>query len=126
MKSKKPRVAVDPRRLTGLERGSYASVRAIQRILDDVAENGIPDAHSRSTMFCARKIEASKPTPFGKLVQRCTLPLEGHKPLEIGVQHPMAMLYTACTECPSFKALLLEKLAANPAGRPFRWVMYCD
>ena len=115
-------------RLIGLQRGSYASVRALQRVVHDVKTHGIPEAASRSSFYSQRKKKAaSEVTPFGQLIQPFDLPLlDGVH--TVVAQHPLAMLYVAARDCESFRNTLEQALRRKPpsAEAPWGLVMYCD
>ena len=120
MASKKPR-------LTNLQRGSYASVRALERILCDVKKNGVPEAVGRSTFYRARKKAASEVTPFGALIQPFDLPLADGVHTVVA-QHPLAMLHVVARDCEPFRNTLEQALRRKPpsAEAPWGLVMYCD
>ena len=111
-------------RLTDLQRGSYASVRAISRLMREARDEGIPEYTSRTQMWKARNQVASTPTRFGPLVHELELP-SGH---EVFVQNPMAMLDTCCREAPLFNQFLRNAHARTPSSmtNPWRIVMYFD
>lgn len=115
------------RSLADLSRGSYASGRAIERLLADVRNHGIPEATSRRSLYRARKAEANLQTPYGPLVQSFVLPLSSG-PETVAVQHPLGILHVVCAECPAFSSVLRDALQRQPpsGAAPWRLVLYCD
>ena len=114
------------RPLTDWSRGSYASGRALERILADVRTHGLPKASSRRTQYRARKKAALTLTPHGALVQHLELPLSTG-PRKFAVQHPMAMLHIARQRSLAFDSFFKERLALHPPDQsPWRLVMYVD
>ncbi len=112
--------------LVRFSRGSYASHRAIERLLRQVREEGIPDASSRASQWRARAAIAGQVGPFGPLVQDLVLP---HSDITYAVQHPMAMLHFCCGDEKYVGFVCLMRYALRnhpPADGPWHLVMYAD
>ena len=78
-------------------RDSHLSQTALRRVLEQVREEGIPDAFSQRTQSWQRSSAAGQSTPFGPLLQ--TLDMDG---MPIPVQHPFAMLWAMCNSSHEF------------------------
>ena len=115
-------------RLTSLRRGSFVSHAAIEALMRDARDNGIPNAFSKTTQWRARVAEATRPTAYGPLVQPLVLLLDDGAECTAAVQHPLAMLSIAAAECEAFSDLLRATLAKHPPSpaRHWRIVIYID
>ena len=110
-------------RLLSLGRGAQVSQSGTAKLLQAVADEGLPDAFSRPTQYRARKETCADATPYGKLVESLELPCnEGA--VTVGVQNPFAMLRTCCATSSHFSALLRAKLACHK--EPWRFIFYAD
>jgi hypothetical protein len=113
-------------RLANLGKTSFATQSAIAHILKECREDGVPDVSSRPSQYRARKGVINEHTPYGPLVSPLRLPLD--VPDDVAVQHPMAMLHTACNECEPFAELMRDTLERFPVSHsnPWRIITYID
>ena len=110
-------------RLLSLGRGAQVSQSGKAKLLQAVADEGLPDAFSRATQYRGRKDTCAEATPYGKLIESLELPCKGGA-MTVGVQNPFAMLHTCCAKSEHFSALLRAKLACNKV--PWRFIFYAD
>ena len=75
-------------RLNDLKRGGHVTGRALEQVLTNVKEDGIPDHFSARTQARARKAEASRDTPYGSLVQDFVLPTEREHGDKVAIIRP--------------------------------------
>jgi len=106
----------------------HVSVNALAKVIQAIAEGGLPDLHSKSNLMFARNQVLDKPTPYGQLLVTQTLVAAEGDPIPILVVNPFAMLYTAFLECEPFRNLMLSKMAANPSSPedPWNLILYSD
>ncbi len=79
--------------IVSLGRASYASHSAIDRLLKEVKQNGIPDTFDRSAQHRARLEVCNTLTPYGTLTTKVEGPLRkgGHQPITF--QNPLAWFH---------------------------------
>jgi hypothetical protein len=105
----------------------FISQSALSALLQLAANEPIPDASSRSDIRAARDMSVSQGTPYGALHQTITVDgIDG--PVQLEVQHPLAMLYHCCTLSKSFSTFIGQLAAARPPtiDRPWRLILYTD
>ena len=96
-------------------RRSYASSSAIEQLLLDVKENGIPDAISRRSRHRQRKTRCSETMKYGKLIENLEVPLKPpYKNVIIGMQNSFTMLQIACRESECLSSLSKARLQEYP------------
>ena len=95
-------------KLANMGRQSYVSQQGLQKLLQEVQNEGLPDAFSTRTQRRCRKALCSKMTPYGSIVEHIEVPRTKQKPLALAVQNPCAMLWTAVRDCRVFSELAHE------------------
>jgi hypothetical protein len=96
-------------KLANLGRKSYVSQRGMQRLLQEVQKEGIPEAFSTRAQSRSRKALCSKMTPYGPIVDHIEVPkTKKTQPLVLTIQNPCAMLWTAVRDCRVFSELVNE------------------
>ena len=119
------------RRLNALRRRlPYASASAISALLDDVAEHGIPDSHSRRDIRESRDAIVNTKTPFGPLLTELSLipDVDGDENPTLCIAHPLAMIWYATFKLQAWQKLFLDRLATHPSTQDAPWslIMYSD
>ena len=114
--------------LASLGRESYVSKLGLTTLLRAVEQDGLPEAHSRSTQYRARKSICKKKTPYGQLVTPIDLVTSDGGTYSVGIQNPLAMLYHLASESTYFATLLRDTLAAHPSSPGSLWnlIFYQD
>ena len=105
----------------------YISQSALSALLHLAANEPIPDASSRSDIRAARDMSVHHVTPYGALHQTITVAgIDG--PVQLEVQHPLAMLYRCCTLSSNFSKFIGQLAAARPPtiDKPWRLILYTD
>ena len=115
-------------RLLDMSRGSYLSHRALEAIVEDIRQRGIPEHSSRTTQARYRKESARRMTGYGPLVRDVELPQAGANPITISVQDPYAMLSVASEASASLSSLILAADAARASSpdEPWALAVYAD
>jgi hypothetical protein len=105
----------------------YISQSALSALLQLAANEPIPDASSRSDIRAARDMSVHRATPYGATHQTITVAGIGG-PVQLEVQHPLAMLYYCCTLSSSLSKFIGQLAAAIPPtiDRPWRLILYTD
>jgi hypothetical protein len=116
-------------RLLALGMGPHISQTALQALLEQVRDEGVPDAISRSTFRRQRRQVSESMTDFGPILQKVSVPLtepvdNDELCFDMWVQHPLAMLQQAAEDHPGFRDLLLHVF--DSAGQNLRIVIYND
>ena len=128
-KKRAPQTTIERHRaLTGLGRDSYVSQSGIHKLLASVDEEGIPEAHSRSTQYRARKVVCSEPTRYGPLVESVEMRSNTGEPLSVAIQNPLAMLDTMTSKYEAFGRMFLDRLEKKPCTpqTPWKIILYQD
>ncbi len=114
--------------LVSLGRASYASHSAIDRLLREVKQNGIPDTFDRSAQHRARLEVCNTLTPYGTLTSKVEGPLRkgGHQPITF--QNPLAWFHYNCCHAESFSKIVEAALDRHPPtpSNPWRLILYED
>ena len=88
--------SVAPCNLAFLGRSSFATRTAIDKLISQLKQEGMPESHSRRQQYRARKELCNIRTRYGCLVETETLEMANGEEHEIGVQNPQAfMVYNA-------------------------------
>ena len=116
--------------LANLGRRSFVSLRGLQGILKDIAENGLPSQTSARSIKRAREkqLEEMK-TTYGDIIQDMVLPLEnGKKTITLPVVHPVAFLAACLQQCSEFSSFFAECHSSKTSSPDAKWkvVIYCD
>lgn len=121
-------VSEQKHKLARLGRESFVSNRGIDKLLHAVRSEGIPEHSSRGAIYRARKHLCATVTPYGPLVQRMSLPANDGSMLEIGFQHPLAMLYHCASVSEDLSSVLRDSLAKHPCSpnQPWTLMLYQD
>jgi len=116
------------KKLVALGKDAYVSRTGIWKLLRNVAEEGLPEAYSRTTQWRARKAVCSTATPYGKLVVQKPVTLKNGKCDTIAIQNPLAMLYHSCHTSASYSSLMRARLEAKPPtpAAPWNLIVYQD
>ena len=114
-------------RVQEFSRGTYVSHRALESLLLKAREEGIPCAVSRTTQWRERRTSVSVETSYGPLVVPVEVPQvdgdgEPTDPIQIYVQHPLAMLQHSCRG--PFQKMMQATLAKHP--EPWSLILYSD
>ena len=114
--------------LVSLGRASYASHSAIDRLLKEVREHGIPETFDRSAQYRARLEVCSTLTPYGTLTSTAQAPLSkgGHQPITF--QNPLAFFHYNCRHSESFSKIVDAALDRHPPSpsKPWSIIIYED
>ena len=126
----KKRAVEDGRgQLVALHRGEYLSQRALEKVLRQIRDEGLPDAVSRRSQGRALTAFGDTPTPdgLGPVVQDIELPLTSG-PFSVAVQMPMQMLSLCVLKSATFRAFMRERLRLHPSSmaRPWGIIVYFD
>ena len=111
--------------LCHLARGLHVSQSAMEGILRNVAERGLPSAPNRRTQRNARHRIANEEIPVGSCIVDLDLPLRGG-PAGIAVGSPFATLYRLDSECAEFSDSNRELYARRPCTPEKPWHLIFD
>ena len=114
--------------LTTLGKESYVSQAGIEKLLQAVKEDGLPEAFSRTTQWRARKAICSERTPYGMLVEQVNATTTNGHPATIAIQNPLAMLWKSVNVSDGFAGALAAGLEEHPSSRatPWKIIFYQD
>ena len=103
-----------PRRTILELRGSrIVTSRALEQLVADIREHGLPESSSRSTLARQRSSTVHQNTPFGPILQTVELHLTNGTKSKTTFQHPMAMLWINLRDSDEFFNLFKKTLDAN-------------
>ena len=94
-------------RLADFGHESYLTAAALSKVLTKIADEGLPDARSASSVLRDVKRDSDQQTPYGPVVQS-TVVHTSNGDLELPFQHPFAMLWAATQQWPDLKRRLKE------------------
>lgn len=116
------------RRLASIGSGHYVSTNALEAIVKDIRQHGIPDASSASSIRRARTAVATWSTPYGPVLQSVDLILDDGTIFKLPYQHPMAAIHHAIETSPAFASMVLYAYRKQPCGilQPWRLIFYAD
>jgi hypothetical protein len=104
------------------------SAYALQELLRDVGDQGMPEFISRASMRRARSLICDAVTPHGPLMQTIDVDgVDGGK-VPLYMAHPLAFLCVLYDQCESWRTLLRKSHAARPSSfeNPWSLVLYTD
>ena len=106
----------------------HISQTALHSVLDEVQRSGVPETHSRRSVYRAREEDAHQLTPYGPLHQDCHLDMLVGPPSPLRICHPLAFLWLVYTTCPAFARFIDARHAAAPstAAHPWSLCLYTD
>ena len=112
------------RQRTGLDlRGShYCSARALATIAREIRLHGLPASTSRTSLGRQRRATLAFDTPFGPIIQIKECAGNDGEVIRLPFQHPLAMLWAVCQQCPAFAILFASILS----GQRLKIVEYTD
>ena len=117
-----PASSASSEQLLALRSESYLSQRALEAVLRQIQQDGMPSAISRSSQRRALARFGDEVTPCGPLVQELLLPLpEKHPHRRVGVQAPMPMLWACVRRVAPFRKLMRELLRAHTPSLENKW-----
>ena len=117
-----------PPRISDLRLNSFLSQSALQGVLREIHDKGVPAVSSRRSIKRARSDAVRVDTSYGSLFQKITVPLEDESTTDLEIISPAPFLAHAVKQCPAFAKYLIAKHAENPssAEHPWRIVLYTD
>ena len=115
-------------------RAGYKTVSqsAVAAVLQDIKENGLPKAHSRSAIKRSRNLEVDIETPYGKLIVTKSLNLSekyrGRQTWDFHFINPAAFLHAVCERCDNFSTEFSASLSSSPPSldAPLTICFYAD
>ena len=107
---------------------SFVSQSGLEAVLKNIRENGLPESSSRRTIKRARDVSMDAGAPVGGLWAEVSLKLTNGSYKSFPMINPIAMLWTACNECPGFASLMAHQLKTRPSTPENGWriVLYAD
>ena len=111
--------------LLDLGRESHASMTAIQKLLQAVRNDGIPDHFTTGTQYRERKKFANQMTPHGKLIEVDTITTSKGENVRIGIQNPMPIIAKSL-ECDGFAKLFQSAVGEYGLRDLWRIILYND
>ena len=105
------------------------SQAAVEGILKNVAERGLPSASNRRAQRNARHLIANEENPYGSCIVETVLPTHGYDGSStIAVGNPFAMLYRLDAECSEFHDSINALYAKKPCtpDDPWHLIFYFD
>ena len=112
-----------------LGKASYVSQRGLNKLLNSIRQNGLPESFSRATQYRSKKDVARTETPYGPLVIEQGLELGRKKEqLTLGFQNPLAFIHYHCSRSPHYATIVQSAMEKHPcvAGKPWHIVLYQD
>ena len=103
----------------------FISGNALSSVLSIAKAEALPQAVSTRSIRRARDKDVQAETPYGKLHQVIELPGE-EKPIQVEIQHPLAMLYYMSSESKCFSTMLASAAASSSPASPLHIVLYAD
>lgn len=100
-------------RLIEFGRSARLSRTALQELLKQIEEHGVPDAYSRSTQEREIRTIATQLTSFGPRMQQVEFELTNGTSMKMWYVHPLAMLEIASAKSDAAGALLIRVLNEN-------------
>ena len=120
--SKKQKLAESPKpRLSDFGRVSHVTAAALSKVLEQVRDEGMPDAIAATSVRRHRSEAVDKKTRFGKLLQAIEVEGANGRPRTFWVQHPLAMLEVMVKEYPD-----VRELFRTMSTRELKIVLYSD
>ena len=101
------------RRLTDIAGKKYVTARALAEILKNVADDGLPDTMSASSVARRRQAICYKKTPYGPVIFTRKLPLRNGGVATVQFQQPYAMLHALLESSLEFRRLFTKVCEAN-------------
>ncbi len=93
----------------------HCTAAALAAILLAVKEFGLPEGDvSRDAFRHARDLQSKESTPYGPILEHMQLMGDGDVPMKVPVANPFALLWTAVTDCQSFRHFMFQKLQQKP------------
>ena len=119
---------IAPPRISEFRLTSFLSQSALQGVLREIRDKGLPAASSRRSIKRAREDSVRVATSYGELFQTITIPLEDESTTDLEIISPAPFLAHAVKHCPAFAKYLMDKHAETPssAERPWRIILYTD
>eukprot|EP00959_Pyramimonas_sp_CCMP1952_P264602 5532411-Pyramimonas_sp.AAC.1 len=100
-------------RLTECGKHSFVTARGIERLLQQVRDEGLPDAFSAATQARKRREIAHQATSHGPLLRRVAAMSIDGKEVDLWFQDPLAFLECACSRSPRYASMITKALDAN-------------
>ena len=106
----------------------HVSASALAAILQEIAEHGAPELHSRQDMHRATMAEMEADTPYGPLLMDLELIDKEEQTFSMSCVNPLALLCKAYEQGGSFTELMDRRLLKYPCTpeRPWRLILYTD
>lgn len=107
---------------------SFLSQSALQGVLQEIRQKGLPAASSRRSIKRARENAVRASTSYGELFQKISIPTEGGPNVELEIVSPAPFLDHVMRNCTAFANYFIAKHNKRPSSveRPWRIVLYTD
>ena len=119
---------IAPPRISELRLTSFLSQSALQGVLREIRDKGLPAASSRRSIKRAREDSVRVATSYGELFQTITIPCEDESTTDLEIVSPAPFLAHAFKQCPAFSKYMMANHDENhsSAERPWRIILYTD
>ena len=106
----------------------HCSASALQSILRDIKQHGLPDLIDRNAMREGRDLIVSSPTDYGPIIQQVPFTDCDGNAENVPVASPFASLWTAVVESKSFERFVYQCYQRKPPSpdNPWSIIMYTD
>ena len=107
----------------------HCSASAFGAILGAISKDGLPEGPlDRNALRAARNQQNLEDTPFGPTLQTIDLVGKDGVAKSIPIAHPLAALWKAVSDYPSFSTYMRDVLIENPPSldAPWHLVLYSD
>ena len=92
----------------------YVSANALAGVLQEIAEHGAPELHTRQAMAAATSSELRRETPYGSMLADLPLTSVRNTAMSLPAINPLSLLVTAYEQGGSFTAVFDRAYAAKP------------
>ena len=124
MSKKRPREDL----LLSLGKSSFVSKSGIEKLLNEVKDEGLPETFSRTSHYRARKSVCARDTIHGKLLDYKHVELTNGEEWDIAMLNPFALFNEQCRTSAHFCKIVSEALDRYPCSpsRPWDLILYED